>query len=134
MIEDKSVGVILSEIKEELKHFLSTRVLILRAEISEKARIWKRSVPLLAIAALCLLGSWLAFTFALIAVVAAAFMPAAYAWLWGGLIVGGAYLLFAAVVGWAGMLGIRRTGLAPNRTVSVLKEDKLWIDNERRAA
>jgi len=131
---DKSLATILAETKEELKEFVATRVGILKAEIDEKIRTWKYVVPLLLAAAALLLAGWMALTFALMALLHAIFLPSPYAWLWAGLIVAGAYLLLGIAVGWFAYSEISAVGITPNRTLQVLKQDQVWIQNEARTA
>jgi hypothetical protein len=131
---DKSLTTILAETKEELKEFIATRLGILKAEIDEKIRTWKYVVPLLLVAAALLLAGWMALTFALMALLHGVFLPSPYAWLWAGLIVGGAYVVLGIAIGWFAYSEISATGIAPTRTLQVLKEDRVWIQNEVRTA
>jgi len=131
---DKSLATILAETKEELKEFVVTRVGILKAEIDEKIRTWKYVVPLLLVAAALLLAGWMALTFALMALLHGIFLPSPYAWLWAGLIVGGAYLILGIAIGWFAYSEISAAGITPTRTLQVLKEDQVWIQNEARTA
>lgn len=134
MHTDKSLATILAETKEELKEFVVTRVGILKAEIDEKIRTWKYVVPLLLVAAALLLAGWMALTFALMALLHGIFLPSPYAWLWAGLIVGGAYLILGIAIGWFAYSEISAAGITPTRTLQVLKEDQVWIQNEARTA
>jgi hypothetical protein len=82
--------------------------------------------------ALLLLGTaWLLLNLALVGLVAVAFWGSAYAWFFSFLSVG----LFWAIVG--GMLGLaaqrQLRGLAPRKTIKVLKEDKIWLQQEARS-
>jgi Putative Actinobacterial Holin-X, holin superfamily III len=131
---EKSVGTVISETKEELKEFIQTRIAIFRAEISEKLGTWKYCVPMLIAGALLLLGGWAVVTFALVALLAAMFQPNFYAWCFGALIIGGIYLIAGLAVGWFAYGEIRSAGIAPNRTLEVLKQDQVWIQNEARTA
>jgi Putative Actinobacterial Holin-X, holin superfamily III len=131
---EKSLSTILAETKEELKEFVSTRMGILKAEIDEKIRTWKYVVPLLLGAAALLLAGWMALTFALMALLHAIFLPSPYAWLWAGLIIGGAYLVLGIAIGWFAYSEISAAGIVPTRTLQVLKEDQVWIQNEARTA
>jgi len=72
---EKSIATILSETKEELKQFLTTRVNILKAEMDEKISRLKAVVPVAVVAALFLVSAWGVFTFALIALLHAFFCP-----------------------------------------------------------
>jgi Putative Actinobacterial Holin-X, holin superfamily III len=131
---DKSIGTVISETKDELKEFIQTRIAILKAEISEKISTWKYAVPMLAGALVLLLAGWIVLTFALVALLAAMFQPSAYAWCFAGLIVGGIYFLAGVAVGWFAYSELTSVGLVPNRTIDVLKQDQVWIQNEARTA
>jgi hypothetical protein len=131
---EKSLATILAETKEELKDFVTTRVGILKAELDEKMRAWKSAVPLLLGAVALLLAGWFTLTFALMALLHALFLPSLYAWLWAGLIVTVVYLVLGGLLGWLAYREISATGLAPTRTINVLKQDQIWIQNEARTA
>jgi uncharacterized membrane protein YqjE len=102
--------------------------------MDEKIRRLKSVVPLLVVALTLLLSGWMAFTFALIALLHALFMPSAYAWLWASLIVTVVYLAMGAVAGWFAYAEIKSTNLTPSRTLKVLQQDQVWIQNEARTA
>jgi len=131
---EKSIGIILAEAKAELKEFFNTRLQILRSELKEKVGSLKQSVPLLLVAAALLLAGWIALTFALVALIQAWFLPSAYSWMWAALIVGCLYLAGGIAVGWFGYSEIKTVGVAPKRTLEVLKQDQVWIQNEARTA
>ncbi len=129
---EKSIATILSETKDELKQFVTTRVDILKAEMDEKISRIKAVIPLAIVAALFLLTAWMVLTFALIAWVHALFGAGLYAWLWAGLIVGFVYLLIGGIAGWLAYSEIKTTSLTPTRTLKVLQQDQVWIQNEAR--
>jgi VIT1/CCC1 family predicted Fe2+/Mn2+ transporter len=131
---EKSIGVVLAETKAELKDFFETRMQILQAEVRDKVRAWRSSLPLLLMAAAFLLMGWAAFTFALIALLQALFLPSPYSWLWAALIVAVIYLAAGVVLGRRGYGAIQSVGVAPKRTLEVLKQDQVWIQNEARTA
>jgi uncharacterized membrane protein YqjE len=131
---DKSLGTILTETKQEFIQFVTTRVNILKAEIDEKVSRLKSILPILAVAFTLLLSGWMAFTFALIALLHGLFMPSVYAWLWASLIVTGVYLILGAVAGYFAYAEIKATSLKPTRTLKVLQQDQVWIQNEARTA
>jgi uncharacterized membrane protein YqjE len=131
---EKSLGTILAETKDEIKQFVTTRVNILKAEIDEKISRLKAVIPLAVVAALFLLSGWMVFTFALIALLRTLFMPSAYAWLWASLIVTAVYLVVGGVTGWLAYAEIKATSLTPTRTLKVLQQDQVWIQNEARTA
>ncbi len=132
MHTEKSFATLLAETKEELKEFVVTRVGILKAEMEEKVSTWKAIIPVL-LCALALGGAaWMVLTFALIAWLHALFMPSPFSWLWASLIIGGAYALIALVLGWFAYSEISEQGVIPTRTLKVLKQDQVWLQNEAR--
>ena len=132
MHTEKSIATILAETKDELKQFITTRVNILKSEIDEKISRLKAVIPLALVAALFLVSGWMVLTFALIALLHAFFAPSVYAWLWASLIVTVAYLIIGAIAGWLAYSEIKATKLAPTRTMKVLQQDQVWIQNEAR--
>jgi uncharacterized membrane protein YqjE len=129
---EKSIATILSETKDELKQFVTTRVNMLKAEMDEKISRLKAVIPLAVVAALFLVSGWMVLTFALIALLHGLFLPSVYAWLWAGLIVTAVYLLVGAIAGWLAYSEIKATNLTPTRTLKVLQQDQVWIQNEAR--
>jgi len=134
MNNEKSLGAVLLETRDELKDFVLTRVAMLQAEVREKVETFKYTVPLLLVALGLLLAGWITLTFAAVAALHAWLAPNAYAWAWAAVIVAGAYLIGGVVVGWFAYSEIKQAGLAPKRTLSVLKQDQAWIQKEARAA
>jgi uncharacterized membrane protein YqjE len=131
---EKSLATILSETKEEILQFVTTRVSLLKVDIDEKVRRLKSVAPVFVIALALLLAGWMSLTFAFIALLHGLFMPSVYAWLWAGLIVAGVYLALGLVAGWFAYSQIKATALIPSRTLTVLKQDQVWIQNEARTA
>lgn len=134
MHTEKSIATILAETKDELKQFVTTRVNILKAEMDEKISRIKSVIPLAVVAILFLVSGWMVFTFALIALLHSLFLPSVYAWLWASLIVTAVYLLVGAIAGWLAYSEIKATSLTPTRTLKVLQQDQVWIQNEARTA
>jgi hypothetical protein len=131
---EKSIGDVLAETKEELKNFVQTRLAILKAEISEKIKKGKAVIPV-AISAVLFLGTaWLAITFTLIALVAALFQPRPLAWFYGGLIVTIFYAIIGGIVGVVTLNRIKAVNMTPTRTIEVLKQDQMWVQKETKAA
>lgn len=134
-IEEKSMRDVLDDIKVELKEFVSTRIEMLKTEVNDKLARIKASVPMLAAAALFGLGAFFAFTVGLMAIVAG-LLPFEPAWNWaiGAGCVFILYALIGGIAGWMGYREISTEGLAPQRTLRVLKQDQVWIQNEARSA
>ena len=134
MPSEKSIASVIAETKEELKTFFQTRAQLLHAETREKLRAWKRSVILLALAVVFLLTAWFTLVFAVVALLRAWIISGSYAWFWGGLIVGAVFLVSGVAAGKAGHRGIKAVGMAPTRTLKVLKQDQEWIQKQAKPA
>ena len=132
MHTEKSLPTLLAETKEELKEFVVTRVGILKAELEDKISTWKAVIPVLLGALALLWTGWMALTFAFAAWLHALFLPSQFAWLWSALIVAGVYLVMGVVLGWFAYSELTTTGIAPTRTLKVLKQDQVWLQNEAR--
>jgi uncharacterized membrane protein YqjE len=126
----RNLASLLSEMKEELKDFIQTRVAMFKAELKEKVRMLKAAAPLAAIGLVLLLTAYLLLTLAVVGLVLAAVPNNPYRWaiafacvglLWGILGAGAAYFAYRE---------LQLKGLMPKRTVEVLKEDKVWIQSE----
>jgi uncharacterized membrane protein YqjE len=84
-------------------------------------------------AALFAVGAFLTFTYALVALIAA-LVPNEYAWAIGAGAVFVLYAIIAGLLAWFGIKEIQTEGLAPQRTLRVLKQDQDWLKNEARTA
>lgn len=124
----RTVAGLLNEFKEDLKDFVETRLQMLKAEMKPKLAMLKMVVPMLAVAAMLGAIGFLLLTMALVAAIANLI-----GWGWSFLAVGALYLL---VGGTTAMLAIREMqaeGVTPTRTLKVLKQDQVWLQNEARS-
>jgi uncharacterized membrane protein YqjE len=127
----RRLGEVVAEIKDELKEFLQTRVQMLIAELREAAKNSKSAMIFGGAAALLLGTAWLLLNLALVGLVAVAFWGSPYAWFFAFLIVG---MFWAILGGMLGLAAIRKLqGLAPKKTIEVLKQDKVWLQQEARS-
>ncbi|HVO63399.1 MAG TPA: phage holin family protein [Terriglobales bacterium] len=127
-LNGRSLGEVISEIKEEVKEFFQTRVSMFVAEMREKVNNSKTGAIYAGIA---LALGWVGFimlSLALAALVAVAFWGSPYAWFFGFLIVGFLWTSLAAMLVLAAVRQFR--DLVPKRTIQVLKEDKIWLQHE----
>jgi Putative Actinobacterial Holin-X, holin superfamily III len=131
---EKSIASVIAETKEELKTFVQTRAELLRAETREKLQSWKRSIVLLAVAALFLLTAWIALVFSVVALLRSWIVSGDYSWCFGGLIVGGILAICGVVLARSGYQGIKAAGMTPSRTLRILKKDQEWLQNQSRPA
>lgn len=130
---EKSLREVIYEIKDELRNFATTRYQMFAAEMREKLARVKASIPMLLGAAVLGTGAFFAFTFGLIAVVAA-LIQNDWRWAIGAGAVFVLYAVIGGVMAWVGYREISTEGLAPQRTIRVLKQDQMWIQNEARSA
>jgi hypothetical protein len=105
---------------------------MLQAEMKEKMATLKASAPMLVVGALVAITAFWVLTAALIALLYVAFAGSAYATFWACLVVGVVFAVIGSGALWFGYQNIRREGLLPERTIKVLKEDKIWFQNEAR--
>jgi uncharacterized membrane protein YqjE len=133
-IEEKSMRQVIYEIKDELRDFAVTRLEMFKTELREKFTRIKTAIPLMVAGAVFAIGAFFALTFGLIAVIAATMPDSPWRWSIGA---GAIFLLYAIVggiLGWMGYREVTTEGLAPQRTLRVLKQDQIWIQNEARSA
>jgi|SRR5215469_1061132 len=130
---NQSVGQVVSELKNDARDFVSTRLQILIQEMNDKVKVWKVAVPMLVIAGLIGGIALLTLSFAFVAFLAGVFQPSPYAWCCGALIVSACYFIAAFGLFYLGKRELMQSGVAPLRTMRVLKQDQIWIQNEARS-
>ena len=128
----RSLASVISELKDEAREFLDTRVSMLIAELKEKAAAWKTAMPMMVVGAVMLVMAFMLVTGAIVAAIAVAFGDNPFAPAIALIIVAVAYGLFGGIAVLFGWRNVSETGLAPKRTMRVLKEDQLWLRNEAR--
>lgn len=128
----RSLAGVVSELKDELKDFASTRFEMLRSEMKDKVSSFKVAIALIAVALVLGLTAWFVLTAALISIIAVAFYPSNFAYFFAFIIVGVAYLLGAAVMGSFAIREMKRRGVMPERTIRILKQDQVWLQSEAR--
>jgi hypothetical protein len=129
----KTLAGLFAETKEELKAFATTRIDMLKAEMRDKVSAWKVAVPLIAVALVLAVTGWLVLTACLITAIAVAFYGSPWAYTFSTLIVGVAYVLCGVIAGTFALRGLKEYGVAPKRTMRVLKEDRAWLATEARS-
>jgi hypothetical protein len=129
----RTLAGVITELKDELKDFVQTRIDIARSELRDKVKAWKAALPLIAIGLVLLGTAWLVLTAALIAIIAFAFAGHPLAYFFAFVIVGLAYALAGAVCATFAWHELSEQGVVPHRTVQVLKDDKVWLQTEARS-
>jgi VIT1/CCC1 family predicted Fe2+/Mn2+ transporter len=128
----KTVPEAIAELKDELKDFISTRVEMLRSEMSEKLRVVKMAAPALLVGVLLLLTAWLVFTGFLVAIIAQAFAPSPWAYTLSFVLVAVLYAIVGGAAAYTGWRGLRETSVKPERTIRVLEQDRIWLQTEAK--
>ena len=124
----KSVVAAIKELKEDTANFLQTRYQMLLAELKQKLAAVKLALPLFAVAAVFALLSLFVLTGALVFVVGQAIGIG-----WALLVIGVLYLIIAGACAWIGINELSNAGVAPKRTLEVLKQDQVWLQTEARS-
>lgn len=119
---------VIAEIKDELKEFLQTRVQMFSAEMKEKLDRSKSAAIYGGLALVLLATAYLLLTLALVGLVAVVFWGSPYAWFLGFLIVGMAWAILGGMLALIAKRSFR--GFTPERTIKVLKQDKVWLQKE----
>ena len=122
----------IGETINELRDFAETRIAMLRSEMREKLQNLKFAAPVLVVGGLFAVSAWLLLTGAIVAVLAVAFRGSAYAAFLALVIVGVVYSIIGACALWMAFGRLGRNSLIPERTINVLREDKVWLENETR--
>ena len=125
-----SVAEVIRNIKDELKEFVQTRTQMLKAEMREKISSWRSGALLAAIGLLFLGTAYLFLSLALVGLIVVAFWGSPYAWFLGFLIVGVFWALLGGILAFLAVREFRSQGIAPKKTMGVLKEDKVWFQSE----
>ena len=129
--QEKSIAMVMGELKVEIRDFVQTRLDILKQEMKTKASLLKLAAPMFAIALVLAAVGFLCFTGFLVTLIASAFSGTA-GWMWAFLIVGGAYFIIAGLCALFAWGELKQGGLAPKHTIQVLKQDQVWLRNEAR--
>lgn len=126
----RSLAGTLAEMKIEVLDFLDTRIELLKTELQEKAKILKAAAPLGALGLLLLSTAYFLFTLALVSLVVVAFQDNPYRWVFAFLIVAFAWTVFGGIAVYLAKRELEMKTLLPQRTIDVLKGDKIWIQAE----
>lgn len=128
----RTLAGVVAELKDELKEFISTRIQMLQSELREKAKTLKVAAPL-GIVALVLLGTaYLLFTLMIVSLIVVAFEGSPYQWFLAFLITGVLWSIGGGMCALFAWREFKDQGLAPKKTIKVLKEDQIWLQTEAR--
>jgi uncharacterized membrane protein YqjE len=126
----KNLATLLSEMTEELKDFVQTRIAMFTTELREKLNILKTVAPLGLVAVLMLSTAYLLFTLALVGLIEAALAGSAYRWFIAFACVAVLWTIIGGIAAYLAKRELEIKGLMPKRTIEVLKGDKRWVQSE----
>ena len=131
--ETRSVANLVAEIRDELREFASTRIEMLKAELQEKTSAAKIWVPLAAVALILLGTAYLLLTLTIASLVVVALGDNPFRWAIGLGSVGVVWGLTGGIVAVVAWKKVTSEGMFPEKTVKVLKADKIWLQNEAKS-
>jgi hypothetical protein len=126
----KTVPELIAELREELKEFVATRVALLRSEISAKMRSYKLAAPGVVMGLVLVVTGWLLFSAFLVCAIANGFSGIAWRYPIALIIVGAVYCILGFVALTFAWQQIKETGVKPEHTIRLLKEDRVWLQTE----
>jgi uncharacterized membrane protein YqjE len=127
----RSLADIVAEIKQELKDFVETRITMLKSELRDKVAHWKLALPLGAAGAILLVTAYFLIVASLVAL-AAVFINSPYRWFFALLGVAVLWSLLGGIAVYVAVREFAAKRLMPEKTIEVLKGDKLWLQKEAR--
>ncbi len=120
--EDRSLGELFSDLSQEISTLVRQEAELAKAEMSQNVAKFSKSLIVLGIGA--------AFAYAgFLALVGAAIVGLWYVmplWL-SALVIGLATMIIGFIFVFAGIRRMKKYSLAPEQTLSTLKEDKQWL-------
>lgn len=129
---EKSLAAIVAEMKEELKQFVETRIAMLKSEFHDKVAHWKLAAPLAGVALVLLSTAYLLITLSLVALASVFIGDTPYRWFFAFLGVGVLWAILGGICAYFAMREFELYRLIPQKTLDVLKGDKLWLQQEAR--
>lgn len=131
--ELRHISATLHEMKNEAASFVRTRLKLLKSELQGKLPYLKVAAVLAVAGSFLLLTTWLLFSSALVAVAAILFKDSEYRWPFAFLSVGLLYAVLGGICLYLAKREFASRSLVPQRTIDVLKGDKIWIQGEARS-
>ncbi len=132
-MQEKSLATVVSDLKLEVSEFFQTRSQMLISEMKANLSLLKMAAPMLAVALVFCVIAFTLLTVALAGLIAIGLGADTTAWVEALAIVGGSYFVIGGIAGIFGWRKITNPGLAPTRTMRVLKQDQVWLQNEARS-
>ena len=126
----RSLSDVVTEIKNEFVAFVQTRAAMAASELRENMKSLNSGARYLLAGVAFLATAYVLLTVAVVTLVAAAFWDNPYHWFLGFAAVGLLWAILGAVLTYLAVRQFRIRGLLPRRTIEVLKNDKVWLQQE----
>ncbi|HET9110144.1 MAG TPA: phage holin family protein [Ktedonobacterales bacterium] len=123
--DDRSLGELFSDLTREMSTLVRQEVALAKTEMTEKASALGKNAAMLVVGGALLYAAFLA-------LVATAIIGLAYAMPWwlAALIVTIIVAIIGGVMARMGLENLKKTQLAPTKTVETIKEDATWIKQQ----
>ena len=130
---ERSLAAILGGMKQELKEFVETRIAMVKSEFRDKLVHWKLAATLAGAGVVLLVTAYLLITFGLVALAAVFIGDTPYRWFFALLGVGVLWTVLGGISLYIAKREFELNRLMPQKTMAVLRGDKLWLQNEARS-
>jgi uncharacterized membrane protein YqjE len=123
--DDRSLGELFSDLTREMSTLVRQEVALAKTEMTEKASVFGKNAAMLVVGGALLYAAFLA-------LVATCVIALAYAlpWWLAALIMTIIVAIIGGVLAWMGVENLKKSQLAPTKTVDTLKEDATWIKQQ----
>jgi len=128
----RTLASIATELKNEISESIETRVALLRAELRGKLHHMKNVAPMAAVGIVLAATAYLLFTLALVALFAGLMPSSAFRWFLAFVGVGILWSLVGGIFLYVARRRMATSNLIPQKTIEVLRNDKLWLQQEAR--
>jgi fatty acid desaturase len=123
--DDRSLGELFSDLTREMSTLVRQEVALAKTEMTEKASVFGKNAAMLAVGGALLYAAFLALVATCVLALAIA-LP----WWLAALIMTIIVAIIGGVLAWLGVENLKKSQLAPTKTVDTLKEDATWIKQQ----
>jgi uncharacterized membrane protein YqjE len=128
----RSLASIVTELKNEVTESIETRLALLKAELRGKLHDVRNAAPVAAVGLVLAGTAYLLFTLALVALFAALMPNTPFRWFIALVGVGILWSLPAGIFLYVAKRRLAASNLIPHKTIEVLRNDKVWLQQEAR--
>ena len=123
--DDRSLGELFSDLTREMSTLVRQEVALAKTEMTEKASVFGKNAAMLVVGGALLYAAFLALVATCVLALAIA-LP----WWLAALIMTIIVAIIGGVLAWLGVENLKKSQLAPTKTVDTLKEDATWIKQQ----